>query len=94
MTSQDIAATCKEMYRVEVSHTLVSKVTEAFIDQVVAWQNRPLDEIYPVVYLDCIVIKVHQDKRVVMKSIYFALAINTEGHKELLGIWLSETEGA
>ncbi|SDP54638.1 IS256 family transposase [Desulforhopalus singaporensis] len=94
MTTRDIAATFKEMYGAEVSHTLVSKVTEAVIDQVIAWQNRPLDEIYPVVYLDCIVIKVHQDKRVVKKSIYLALGINTEGHKELLGMWLSETEGA
>ena len=94
MTTRDIAATFKEMYGAEVSHTLVSRVTEAVIDQVVAWQNRPLDEIYPVVYLDCIVIKVHQDKRVVKKSIYLALGINTEGHKELLGMWLSETEGA
>ena len=94
MTTRDIAATFKEMYGAEVSHTLVSKVTEAVIDQVVAWQNRPLDEIYPVVYLDCIVIKVHQDKRVIKKSIYLALGINTSGHKELLGMWLSETEGA
>lgn len=82
------------MYGAEVSRTLVSKVTEAIIDQVVTWQNRPLDEIYPVVYLDCIVIKIHQDKRVVKKSIYLALGINAEGHKELLGMWLSETEGA
>lgn len=94
MTTRDIAATFKEMYGAEVSHTLVSKVTDAVIDQVVSWQNRPLDEIYPVVYLDCIVIKVHQDKRVVKKSIYLALGINTDGHKELLGMWLSETEGA
>lgn len=94
MTTRDIAATFKEMYGAEVSHTLVSKVTEAVVDQVVTWQNRPLDEIYPVVYLDCIVIKVHQDKRVIKKSIYLALGITTEGHKELLGMWLSETEGA
>lgn len=94
MTTRDIAATFKEMYGAEVSHTLVSKVTEAVIDQVIAWQNRPLDEIYPVVYLDCIVIKVHQDKRVIKKAVYLALGINTEGHKELLGMWLSEAEGA
>jgi len=94
MTTRDIAATFKEMYGAEVSHTLVSKVTEAVINQVVTWQNRPLDEIYPVVYLDCIVIKIHQDKRVVKKSIYLALGINADSHKELLGMWLSETEGA
>lgn len=94
MTTRDIAATFKEMYGAEVSHTLVSRVTDAVIDEVVAWQNRPLDEIYPVVYLDCIVVKIHQDKRVIKKSIYLALGISTEGHKELLGMWLSETEGA
>ncbi len=94
MTTRDIAATFKEMYGAEVSHTLVSKVTGAVVDQVVAWQNRPLDEIYPVVYFDCIVIKVHQDKRVVKKSIYLVLGINTEGRKELLGMWLAEIEGA
>jgi putative transposase len=94
MTTRDIAATFKEMYGAEVSHTLVSKVTDAVIDTVVAWQNRPLDEIYPVVYLDCIVVKIHQDKRVIKKAIYLALGITTEGHKELLGMWLSENEGA
>jgi putative transposase len=94
MTTRDIAATFKEMYGAEVSHTLVSKVTDAVIDTVVAWQNRPLDEIYPVVYLDCIVVKIHQDKRVLKKAIYLALGITTEGHKELLGMWLSENEGA
>jgi putative transposase len=94
MTTRDIAATFKEMYGAEVSHTLVSKVTDAVIDTVVAWQNRPLDEIYPVVYLDCIVVKIHQDKRALKKAIYLALGITTEGHKELLGMWLSENEGA
>jgi len=94
MTTRDIAAAFKEMYGAEVSHTLVSKVTDAVIDEVITWQNRPLDEIYPVVYLDCIVVKIHQDKRVIKKSIYLALGITTEGHKDLLGMWLSETEGA
>ena len=94
MTTRDIAATFKEMYDADVSHTLISRVTDAVIDEVIAWQNRPLDSVYPVVYLDCITVKVHQDKRVINKSVYLALGINTEGHKELLGMWLSETEGA
>ena len=64
------------------------------IGQVVEWQSRPLDAIYPIVYLDCIVVKVRQDKRVINKAIYLALGINMEGQKELLGMWLSETEGA
>ncbi len=58
------------------------------------WQSRPLDPIYPIVYLDCIVVKIRQDKQVINKSIYLALGINLEGRKELLGMWLSENEGA
>lgn len=94
MTTRDIADTFKEMYGAEVSHTLISKVTEAVIDEVTAWQARPLDEIYPILYLDCIVIKCHQDKRVINKAIYVALGINCEGRKELIGLWISENEGS
>lgn len=94
MTTRDIAATFKEMYGAEVSHTLISKVTDAVIDEISAWQSRPLDEIYPILSLDCIVVKCHQDKRVINKAIYLALAINCEGHKELLDLWISENEGA
>lgn len=94
MTTRDIAATFKEMYGADVSHTLISKVTEAVMDEIAAWQSRPLDEVYPILYLDCIVVKCHQDKRVINKAIYLALAINGEGHKELLGLWISENEGA
>lgn len=64
------------------------------IEQVVEWQSRPLDSVYPIVYLDCIVAKIRQDERVVNKPAYLALGVNMEGHKELLGLWLSENEGA
>jgi transposase-like protein len=94
MTTRDIAETFKEMYDVDVSHTLISQVTEAVLEEVQAWQNRPLDEVYPVVYLDGLRVKVHQDKRVIIKVIYLALGINLEGQKELLGLWLAENEGA
>ncbi|MBX9722387.1 MAG: IS256 family transposase, partial [Candidatus Obscuribacterales bacterium] len=94
MTTRDIAATFKEMYDAEVSHTLISKVTDAVIDEVIAWQSRPLDSVYPIIYLDCIVVKCHQDKRVINKSIYLALAISLEGQKELLGLWIAENEGS
>lgn len=94
MTTRDIVETFKEMYDADISATLVSKVTEAVIEDVIAWQNRSLESIYPVVYLDCIVVKIHQDKRVINKAIYLALGINLEGHKELLGMWISENEGA
>jgi putative transposase len=94
MTTRDIADTFKEMYGAEVSHTLISKVTEAVIEEVTAWQARPLDAIYPILYLDCIVVKCHQDKRVINKAIYVALGINCEGKKEILGLWISENEGS
>jgi transposase-like protein len=94
MTTRDIAATFKEMYGADVSHSLISRVTDAVIDQVHVWQNRPLDSVYPVVYLDGITVKVHMDKRVILKTIYLALGLNTDGHKELLGMWINVTEGA
>lgn len=94
MSTRDITATLRELYDVEVSATLISRVTEHVLEEVQEWQSRPLDEIYPVVYLDCIVVKIRQDKRVINKAIYLALGINMEGRKELLGLWLSENEGA
>ncbi len=94
MTTRDIVETFKEMYDADVSATLISKVTESVLEKVQEWQSRPLDEVYPIVYLDCLVVKIRQDKRVINKAIYLALGINLEGHKELLGMWLSENEGA
>lgn len=94
MTTRDIAETFKEFYDAEVSHSLISQVTEAVLEEVQIWQNRPLDEVYPVIYLDGLRIKVHQDKRVILKVIYLALGINLEGQKELLGLWIAEHEGA
>ena len=94
LSTRDIVEAFKEMYDADVSATLVSKVTERVIDEVIEWQSRPLDTVYPIVYLDCIVLKIRENKRVINKSMYIALGINMEGHKELLGLWLAETEGA
>jgi transposase-like protein len=94
MTTREIVATFKEMYGADVSATLISKVTDAVLEQVIEWQSRPLDAVYPIVYLDCIVVKIRQDKKVINKAIYLALGVNMAGHKELLGLWLSENEGA
>ena len=94
MTTREIAATFKEMYGVDVSASLISKVTDNVLEKVTEWQSRPLDEVYPIVYLDCIVVKIRQDKQVINKAIYLALGVNLEGHKELLGLWISENEGA
>ncbi|KDA60190.1 transposase, Mutator family protein [Escherichia coli 2-011-08_S1_C1] len=94
MTIREIAAAFKELYDADVSPALISKVTDAVMEQVVEWQNRPLDAVYPIVYLDCIVLKVRQYSRVINKSVFLALGINIEGQKELLGMWLAENEGA
>jgi len=94
MTTREIVRTFDDMYGAEVSPTLISKVTDAVIEQVVEWQARPLDAVYPIVYLDCIVLKIRQDKQVINKAVYLALGVNMEGQKELLGMWLSENEGA
>lgn len=94
MTTREVVDTFKEMYDADISPTLISRVTNAVIDQVVEWQARPLDSVYPIVYLDCLVVKIRQDKQVINKAIYLALGVNIEGHKELLGMWISENEGA
>ncbi|OKU30511.1 IS256 family transposase [Escherichia coli] len=94
MTTREIAAAFKELYDADVSPALISKVTDAVMEQIVEWQNRPLDAVYPIVYLDCIVLKVRQGSRVINKSVFLALGINIEGQKELLGMWLAENEGA
>lgn len=94
MTTREIVATFKEMYDAGVSPTLISKVTDAVKEQVTEWQNRQLDALYPIVYMDCIVVKVHQNGSVINKAVFLALGINTEGQKELLGMWLAENEGA
>jgi len=94
MSTRDIVVAFEEMYGADVSAGLISKVTNSVLERVVEWQNRPLDAVYPIVYLDCIVLKIRQDKRVINKAIYLALGVNLEGHKELLGLWISENEGA
>jgi putative transposase len=94
MSTREIVDTFKEMYDADVSPALISKVTDAVIDEVVQWQNRPLEPIYPIVYLDCIVVKVRHNKQVINKAIHLALGITLEGHKELLGMWIAENEGA
>ena len=94
MSTRDIVATFEEMYGAEISAGLVSQVTNSVIEKVIEWQNRPLDPVYPIVYMDCIVLKIRQDKQVINKAIYLVLGINLEGKKELLGMWISQNEGA
>ena len=94
MTVREIQSHLEEMYGTEVSPTLISSVTDAVADEVKAWQSRPLDTTYPIVYLDCIHVKVRDSGAVRTKAVYLALGINMAGEKELLGIWIAQTEGA
>lgn len=94
MSTRDIAQTFEEMFGAKISPSVISKVTESVWEQVQTWQNRPLDNCYPIVYLDCIQVKVRHDKQVINKAVYAALGVNLEGQKELLGLWISENEGA
>ena len=94
MSVRDIQSCLLDMYGVDVSQGLISQATEGIMQEVKAWQDRPLDNIYPIVFLDCIVVKSRQDGRVSNRSVYLALGINMEGHKELLGLWIAQSEGA
>lgn len=94
LSTREIVSAFKEMYDADVSATLISKVTERVLEQITSWQARPLDAIYPIVYLDCIVIKIRENQTVINKAVYLALGVNMDGHKDLLGIWVSENEGA
>ena len=94
MTTREIQGHLHELYGVEVSPALVSNVTDAVLDEVKQWQNRPLEAMYPIVYLDAIHLKLRSSGQVKSQAVYLALGINLEGHKELLGLWVGESEGA
>lgn len=94
MTTREIQGHLKDLYHVDVSPQLISEVTDAVIDEVEAWQARPLDPFYPILYLDALHLKVRQDRHIQTCAVYVALALNVEGHKELLGLWVGEAEGA
>jgi putative transposase len=94
MTTREIQGHLKELYGVAVSPTLISAVTDSVIEDVQAWQSRPLERFYPIVYLDAIHLKMRQDRHVQTRAVYVALAITIEGQKELLGFWVGESEGA
>lgn len=94
MTTREIQGHLKELYKVPVSPSLISAVTDSVIEDVQAWQSRPLERFYPIVYLDAIHLKMRQDRHVQTRAVYVALAINVEGQKELLGFWVGDSEGA
>ncbi len=94
MTCREIKAHLQEIYGVEVSPDLISTVTDSVIDEVRSWQSRPLDAVYPILYLDALQVKVKDQGRVSNKAIYLAIGVNLQGTKEVLGLWASENEGA
>jgi len=94
MSTREIRSHLEEIYGVDVSAELISHVTDGVIDEVKEWQARPLDKIYPILYLDALVLKIRDEGRVINKHIYLVLAVNMEGNKELLGMWVQQNEGA
>ncbi len=94
MTVREIRGHLQELYGVEVSPDLISRVTDAVLDEVREWQNRPLDPVYPVVFFDALRVKIRDEGLVKNKAVYVALAITAEGDKEVLGLWIEQSEGA
>ncbi len=94
MTTRDIQAQVHEWYGVEVSPPFISNETEAVLDEVRQWQQRPLQVVSPIVYVDCLVVKVHENQRITNRALYLAPGIDMEGQKELLGMWPGHNEGA
>ena len=94
LTTREIQGHLKELYKVEVSPSLISTVTDAVLDDVKTWQSRPLDAVYPIVYMDAIHVKMRASGHVQTQAVYLALGLTLEGEKELLGMWIGEAEGA
>lgn len=94
MSVREIQGHLKELYGTQVSPDLISRATESVWEDVRAWQSRPLDAVWPIVYLDALVVKVRDQGSVSNRSVYLALGVNMDGRKELMGLWMAETEGA
>jgi transposase-like protein len=94
MTSRDIESASQDLYGVNVAHRVISRVTDVVLDEVHAWQSRPLEAVYPIVWLNGIMVKVHQGKQVIKKAVHVVLGVNLHGEKEVLGLWITENEGA
>ena len=94
MSLSDIKIQMQELYGADISESLISKITDSVADEVKAWQNRALENVYPIVFFDCLVVKVRHEKRIINKAVYVALGIDLSGKKDILGLWISENEGA
>jgi putative transposase len=94
MTVRDIEAHLRELYGVQIGRDTISTVTDAVLEDVAAWRTRPLDTVYPIVYFDCLMVKVREDRSVRSRACYLAVGVSVEGERDVLGIWWQETEGA
>jgi len=94
MSTREIQGHLEEIYKVEVSPQLISNVTEEVMEEVKSWQGRPLEAVYPIVYLDALVVKIREAGHVRNKAIYVAIGVNMQGYKEVLGLWMGQAEGA
>jgi putative transposase len=94
LSTRDIEAHLQEIYGVQVGRDLISRVTDAVMDDARAWASRPLDDVYPVVFLDALVLKIRDGGSVQRKACYLALGVNMEGEREVLGMWFQDSEGA
>jgi putative transposase len=94
MTVRDIGAHLSELYGVAVGRDTISRVTDAVLEDVIAWRTRPLDAVYPIVYFDALRVKVREDRSVQNRACYLALGVTCDGEREVLGLWWQETEGA
>lgn len=94
MTTRDIESALQDLYGINISHSVIAQVTDAVLDEVRTWQNRPLEAVYPIIWLDGIIVKIHHGKQVINKAVYVVLAVNLHGEKEVLGLWITESEGA
>lgn len=94
LTVRDITAHLAEIYHVDVGHDLISRVTDAVLEDVKAWQARPLEAVYPIVFLDALVVKIRDHGVVKNKHAYLAIGVNSDGERDVLGIWIEQTEGA
>jgi putative transposase len=94
MTVRDIEAHLRDLYGVQIGRDTISAVTDAVLEDVAAWRTRPLDPVYPIVYFDCLMVKVREDRSVRSRACYLAVGVSVEGERDVLGIWWQETEGA
>lgn len=94
MSTRDIQSELEELYGIDVSSTMISKITDKVMGSAAQWQNRTLDEIYPIVYMDAVHFKVREEHKIVTKAAYICMALDMKGYKDILGIWIGEAEGA